>query len=107
MWTVAGVLLGIVVLATVLGFHIGPHSHAVAAALGVATAVFFLVMLGTGHTEPLLYALLSADAVLTVGVGTAAYKGLQVARLEHGASERGPIGRSGVAVSDLAPEGVV
>ncbi len=34
MWVILGILLGLVVLAALLGFHIGPHSHAVAGAAG-------------------------------------------------------------------------
>src|SRR5581483_11074521 len=38
MWVVAGVLVGLVVLASLVGFHTGPHGHVVASLLGVAAA---------------------------------------------------------------------
>ncbi len=34
MWVVAGVLIGLVVLVSLVGFHSGPHAHVVAAAVG-------------------------------------------------------------------------
>ena len=36
MWVIAGVLLGLVVLASLIGFHVGPHAHVAAGVLGVA-----------------------------------------------------------------------
>ena len=35
MWVIAGVLLGLVVLASLIGFHVGPHAHVAAGVLGV------------------------------------------------------------------------
>ena len=51
MWTVAGLLLGFVVIATLLGFHVGPHSHLVAGALGVVAAAWLLVMAANGYAS--------------------------------------------------------
>ena len=39
MWIITGVLLGLFCLAAVAGFHLGPHTHAVAGASGSWSAV--------------------------------------------------------------------
>ena len=36
MWVIAGVLLGLVVLASLIGFHVGPHAHVAAGVFGAA-----------------------------------------------------------------------
>ena len=36
MWVIAGVLLGLVVLVSLIGFHVGPHAHVAAGILGLA-----------------------------------------------------------------------
>ena len=108
MWAVAGVLLGLVLLGSIVGFHAGPHSHAFAGVLGVITAIWLLVMGLTGEAAPLLWVLLGADLVLSAGVGTAAYKGIRSERSLD--SSNGPhtlTGRIGVALSDLVPDGLV
>ena len=109
MWAVAGVLLGLVLLASIVGFHTGPHSHVFAGVLGVVTAIWLLVMGLTGEAAPLLWVLLGADLVLSAGVGTAAYKGIRSERsLDSSSSPHTPlIGKIGVALSDLAPDGLV
>lgn len=108
MWIVAGTLLGLVLLCTLVGFHAGPHGHVAAAALGILAAVWLVVMAATGHGAPLLWTLLSADVVASAGIGTAAYKGLAA---EHELANRpartGLVGAEGVALSELDPDGVV
>jgi hypothetical protein len=105
MWVVAGVLLGLVVLASLVGFHAGPHAHVVAGALGLALAAWLGWMAVDGSAEPVLFALLGADLVVSAAVGALAWSGL----VGQGSSAR-PVrslsGASGVATSDLAPEGI-
>ncbi len=76
MWVVAGVLLGLVVLVSLIGFHVGPHAHATAGVLGLLAALWLVVMAVDGRTAPVLWALLSADLVVSAGIGTLAWKGL-------------------------------
>ena len=38
MWIITGVLLGLLCLGAVVGFHFGPHAHVVAVALAVLVA---------------------------------------------------------------------
>ena len=106
MWIIAGILLGLVVLASLVGFHTGPHSHLAAGIIGLVAAVWLVVMAVVGRSAPLLWALLSADLVVSTGVGVMGWFGVKhratgtprATRLE--AAE-------GVALSDLAPEGIV
>jgi membrane-bound ClpP family serine protease len=108
MWFVADFLLAFVVIASVLGFHIGPHSHAAAGIAGVVAAIWLLTMAATGQAAPLLWVALGADVALTVGVGSMAWRGLQTKNipalpLPHDRL----IGTTGVAASDLDPDGIV
>ena len=43
MWIIAGVLLGLVVLASLVGFHSGPHAHVAAGVVGVLAAAWLVV----------------------------------------------------------------
>jgi membrane-bound ClpP family serine protease len=108
MWVIAGVLLGLVVLSSLIGFHVGPHAHLVAGVLGVLAAIWLIVMVVDGRTAPVLWALLSADVVVSAGIGTLAWKGL-TSRGAYVADRRrvSPVGAEGIAVGDLAPEGIV
>jgi len=108
MWVIAGVLLGLVVLASLLGFHAGPHVHALAGVLGVLAAAWLVLMAVEGRSLPVLWALLSADVVVSAGVGVLAWKGL-IARGGTGPMHRllTAEGAEGLAVGDLAPEGIV
>jgi membrane-bound ClpP family serine protease len=108
MWVIAGVLLGLVVLASLIGFHVGPHAHVAAGVLGVLAAAWLVVMAVDGRSAPVLWALLSADLVVSAGIGTLAWKGLTT----RGAYVSGrhlvsPDGAEGIAVGDLDPEGIV
>jgi membrane-bound ClpP family serine protease len=106
MWVIAGILIGLVILSSLAGFHAGPHAHAVAAVAGVLAAAWFVVMLADGRSAPVVWALLGADLVVATGVGATAWKAL---------TGRGTAGHwvgslessHGVAISDLAPHGVV
>jgi len=108
MWVVAGVLLGLVVLVSLIGFHVGPHAHATAGILGLLAALWLVVMAVEGRTAPVLWALLSADLVVSAGIGTLAWKGLTTRGINV-ADRRlvSPVGAEGVAVGDLCPDGIV
>jgi membrane-bound ClpP family serine protease len=105
-WVIAGVLLGLVVLSSLVGFHSGPHAHVGAGVLGVLAATWLVIMAVDGRTAPVLWALLSADIVVSVGVGLMAWNGLS-AQSTVGHHVRSVEGSEGVAVSDLVPEGIV
>ena len=108
MWIVAGVLLGLVVLFSLLGLHLGPHSHAVAGILGALTAAFFVAMIALGRGETLLYLLLGADLATTSGTGYLAWRGVRDERVGSRNRAVGSLeGIEGVATSDLDPHGVV
>jgi membrane-bound ClpP family serine protease len=108
MWVVIGVLLGVVLLTSMLGFHVGPHAHVVAAGLGAGVAVFLFVLAATGHSSATLWTLLGADVAVSAGIGTVGWKGLTTSGLHpYGHGSAGLVGEEGVAVSDLDPEGIV
>jgi membrane-bound ClpP family serine protease len=106
MWITAGALLGMVVLASLVGFHSGPHAHVVAGVIGVLGAAWLVFMAVEGRSAPVLWALLSADLVVSAGVGVMAWNGLS-GRGTAGHHLSSPEGAEGVAVSDLAPEGII
>ncbi len=105
---IAGLLLGSVVLATVLGFHLGPHSHVLAGLLGGFVAAWLLFMLFDGRSAPILWALLTADIVVSAGVGVLAWRALSTRGLAvEGHYLVSPVAAEGVAVDDLNPSGIV
>ena len=108
MWVITGVLLGLVVLAAVIGLHSGPHGHAAAGAFGLVVGVLLLV-LGIGRSAmTLLWVFIAGDLTVSVGLGLLAWRGL--ANRGHFAADHRalvPTGAEGIAVSDLDPEGIV
>jgi membrane-bound ClpP family serine protease len=76
--------------------------------LGVLAAIWLVVMAVDGRTAPVLWALLSADLVVSAGIGTLAWKGLTTRGI-YVADRRlvSPVGAEGVAVGDLGPEGII
>jgi membrane-bound ClpP family serine protease len=106
MWIAAGLLFGLVILVSLAGFHTGPHTHALAGAIGVALAVWLVFLALDGRSAPVLWALLSADLVVSAGVGVTAWSVLT----RHGTSAA-PVSSlestDGVAVTDLVPDGIV
>ena len=107
MWAVAGVLLGSFFLTSLLGFHLGPHSHIVATVLGVVAAGWLIATAVSGESSALLWTLFSADACLTVGVGVLGWKGLHyISPISTGHHTR-LMGKQGVAKSELKPDGTV
>jgi membrane-bound ClpP family serine protease len=106
MWTVAGVLLGVVIVASLLGFHTGPHAHMLAAAAGVLVAAWFLFMVADGRSSSLLWVILGADLALSVCLVIAAWRVLSTR--DHDVRHFNSLeALEGVAVSDLTPEGIV
>jgi membrane protein implicated in regulation of membrane protease activity len=109
MWVVAGILLALVVLGFVAGFHFGPHAHIPAAAAGILAAVWLVAMAFLGQARPLLFVLLGADLTFTGLLGVGAVRVLR----DPGAvadRNRPPDhleGEFGVADSDLDPKGIV
>lgn len=108
MWVIAGVLLGLVVLGTLLGFHLGPHGHLVAAVFGVVAAAWLVAMAIDGRSSSVLWALLTADVVISAGVGILAWKAITADHEVGGARHLiSPESAVGVAVDDLDPDGLV
>lgn len=108
MWAIAGILLGLVVVASLLGFHAGPHMHVAAGVLGVVAAGWLVVIAVTGPSWPGLWVLFSADLVISAGVGALAWKGLTTPTVEPPVRHLSRLeGSEGVAVTDLTPAGVV
>lgn len=107
MWIIAGVLLGVVVLGSLIGFHTGPHTHVVAGVCGVLAAIWLVVMAVDGRSASLVWALFSADVVVSAGVGIMGWYGISH-RDDSGYHRPGRLeGAEGVAVSDLGPDGIV
>jgi len=106
MWIVAGVLIGLALAAVLAGFHVGPHAHAVAGVLGVVAAVWLLVMVVQGQTTSTLIALLAATLIVSAGAIAIGWYGLKGRGTVAYHPERIE-GAEGIAVNDLAPEGLV
>jgi membrane-bound ClpP family serine protease len=108
MWTIAGLLLGLVLITSLVGFHTGPHTHLVAGVFGGLAAAWLLFMASDGQSAPLLWVLFGADLVVSAGIGVMGWVAIR-----HAAAfgAQGPDGRvegaEGVAVTDLRPDGVV
>lgn len=107
MWIGVGVLLGLVVVASVLGFHVGPHGHIAGAGLGLVAGIWLVVMASTGQSRPLLWVLFGADVAISGGLGAIAWRGLKVQDEVTGTGSVSIVGAEGVSVTDLVPEGVV
>ncbi len=108
MWMIAGMLLGLVIVASLLGFHAGPHVHLMAGVLGLVAAGWLVAIAVTGPLWPGLWVLLSGDLVISASVGVLAWKGLTSHRRNLPTRQLAALeGAEGVAVTDLAPAGVV
>ncbi len=107
-WVIAGVLLGLVVLAALIGFHVGPHAHVLAGVIGLLAAASLVAIAVAGGATALLWVLLAGDLTLSAGVAYLAWRALAMGDRPSG-EDRLPArtGASGVAVSDLDPEGIV
>lgn len=108
MWIVAGVLLGLVLAASLIGFHSGPHTHLAAGALGLLAAGWLMLMVADGRSAPLLWVLLAADVVVSAAIGVMGWMAIRHGGVARAHSPAGRIeGAEGVAVTDLSPDGVV
>lgn len=112
MWIVAGILLGLVVLGCLVGFHAGPHAHLAAGVVGLVAAVWLVVMVADGRSATVVWVLLGADLVLSLSVGLLGWVTLARARSAptSGADTYRPVrleGAEGVALGPLSPEGIV
>jgi membrane-bound ClpP family serine protease len=108
MWAGVGVVLGLMVVVAVLGFHVGPHGHLVAFGLGVAAAILLLAMAATGQAAPLLWVLFGADLAISGGLGVIAWRGLRLHDEPLASAWHvGLVGAEGVAITDLDPDGIV
>jgi membrane-bound ClpP family serine protease len=109
-WVVAGILLGIVVLSALVGFHAGPLAHVVSVVAGVLAAAWLVVMLVLGESRPLLFVLLGADLSISSLLGYGAWRAVVIDRGLSASGHRGtkPLeGMMGTALSDLMPGGLV
>lgn len=108
MWVITGVLLGLVVLASLIGFHVGPHAHLMAGVFGVLAGASLLWLAVEGSASALLWALFAGDLTISAGVGYLAWRGLSD-RDQQLAEHRmlSQASAEGVAISDLDPAGVV
>lgn len=109
MFIVAGVLLGAVVLAALVGFHTGPHTHAAAGVLGVVAAGWLVLMMVDGSARrTLLLSLFAADLVVSAGMGLTAWRGIVSRRAVGSARPAHDVaGAAGIAVGGLSPTGAV
>lgn len=107
MWAVAGVLLGVFLLTSLLGFHLGPHGHGAATIFGLLGAIWLAIIALTREPGALVWTLFGGDLCLTAGVGILAWNGLH--QRSHHEPSRYPrlLGRQGVATSSLTPRGTV
>jgi len=108
MWVITGVLLGLVVLASLIGFHVGPHAHLMAGVFGVLAGASLLWLAVEGGASALLWVLFAGDLTMSAGVGYLAWKGLSDRGRQS--SEHRLLTRAraeGIAISDLDPAGIV
>jgi membrane-bound ClpP family serine protease len=107
MWIITGVLLGLVGLAAIVGFHSGPHTHVLAAAIGLAAGGCLAYMVAT-RPGAVPWSLLGADLIIATGIGILGWKGLALSPEDTGDSRLSSIeGEHGIAMSRLSPEGIV
>jgi membrane-bound ClpP family serine protease len=108
MWVITGVLLGMFCVVAVLGFHAGPHTHGVAGALGVLAGGWLVYLVIERDSSPGLWSILGVDLLASGALAVLAWKGISHYRGEVAADHRHPLeGVEGVAVSELAPGGII
>lgn len=108
MWIVAGVLLGLVVATSLIGFHSGPHTHVAAGVAGIAAAAWLALMAAEGRSAALVWVLFGADLVVSIGIGVMGWTAIRRSGRLAGRTLARPLeGAEGVAVTDLTPEGIV
>ena len=106
MWIDAAILIGLVVVALLVGAHLGPHVHIGAGGLGILAAAWLMFIAVGGGSATLLWAVLGVVVVVSAAAlvigwyglarqGTVEYRGDRLEAAE------------GVAVGDLTPDGLV
>jgi len=96
------------VLASLIGFHAGPHVHLLGGVLGVLAGVTLALVAAEGSASALLWALSAGDLTVSAGLGYLAWRGLSDRGepfAEHRLLTRARA--EGVATSDLDPAGTV
>lgn len=104
MWIAAGLLLGAVVIAVVLGSHAGPHLHVAAAAFALGAAVVLVLLALHGPSKTMAWTLIGIDALAIVGLGFLIPLSI---RSVHRLSAHPLPSTLGKAMSDLDPDGIV
>ena len=108
MWIVAGILLGVVVAGSLIGFHSGPHTHVVAGVVGILAAAWLALMASEGRSATLVWLLFVADLVVSTAIGVMGWTAIRRSSGLAGRTSSRPLeGAEGVAVTDLTPDGVV
>jgi membrane-bound ClpP family serine protease len=108
MWITAGVLLGLVVVTSLVGFHTGPHTHVAAGVIGVLAGGWLVYMASNGRSAPLLWVLFSADVVISAAIGIMGWTAVQRSGDLAGRPSIGRLeGKEAVAITDLNPDGIV
>ena len=77
MWIGTGALLGLFCLVILVGFHVGPHAHGIAVAIGVLLGGWLIYLMVDRGPGPLLWTLLGVDLVVGAGVATLAWRALR------------------------------
>lgn len=111
MWAVAGALLGVFVVLSVLGALTAPHLHLGALVAGAAAAVALVIVALADSTSGVAWALFGVDVCASALVGLSAWRALHHLRASGpgapGAPTRALLGAQGVALGALEPDGVV
>jgi hypothetical protein len=68
----------LVVLAALIGFHVGSHAHVLAVVMGLLAAASLVIIAVTGSATALLWVLLAGDLTLSAGVAYLGWRGLSV-----------------------------
>jgi membrane-bound ClpP family serine protease len=104
MWIAAGLLLGALVIAVLLGSHAGPHLHVAAAGFGLAAAVVLILLALHGPSRATAWTLIGIDAAALVGLAfLIPFSIRSVRRLPP----RPSLSAIGKAVTELNPDGIV
>ncbi len=106
MWIIAGILIGLALVAVIAGFHLGPHLHVAAGVAGVVAAIWLMIMVVQGQSTATLWALLVATLIVAAGAVAIGWYGLKARGTVAYHPERVE-GAEGVAVVDLDPDGLV
>ena len=107
MWAIAGVLLGLVVLASLLGFHVGPHAHLAAGMLGVLAAAWLVMMAVDGGPHRCSGSCSERMWLSRPASRLSPGKGSRPRELCRRVVSVSPVGADGVAVGVLNPSGIV